>query len=322
MAGGFGSPGIRVRRRLEGWPAVPAMDGRRVLITGATSGIGLAAATELAGLGARIGIVGRDAQRTAAASARIGAGLAADPTGQVDHARHVRPAELVDVFVADLTRLDDARRLADEVSAAWGGVDVLVHNAGALHAKYHQTPDGFESTYAAQVLSPHILTAGLLPALVQGNRPRVVTVSSGGMYAEALDVATVQFEEPGYNGVRAYARAKRAQVVLTEQWAARFPTPIQFHSMHPGWADTPGVRDALPRFHRLTRPVLRTPAEGADTIVWLAGVGSIPGPNGSFWLDRRPRGTVRMPGTSIPAGVGQELWELVCRQSGVDPELP
>lgn len=323
VAGGFGSPGIRVRRRLAGWTEVPRMDGRSVLITGATSGIGAAAATELARLGARVGIVGRNPDRTAAAAARIEAEVLADHAGEVGRARHA-PAgtPLVEVFVADLTRLADARRLVNEVAGAWSTLDVLVHNAGALSADYQQTEDGFEATYAAQVLSPHVITAGLLAHLARGNRPRVVTVSSGGMYTQTLDLATVQADAQDFDGVRAYARAKRAQVVLTQQWAARFPGPVQFHSMHPGWADTPGVRDALPRFRRLTRPILRTAAEGADTIVWLAGVESVPGPNGSFWLDRRPRGTERMPGNSIPAGGAEALWELVCAQTGVRPQLP
>ncbi|MGB7980713.1 MAG: SDR family NAD(P)-dependent oxidoreductase [Candidatus Nanopelagicales bacterium] len=323
IAGGFGSPGIRVRRRLAGWVDPPPMDGRCVLITGATSGIGLAAATEMARLGAQVGIVGRDPQRTASTAAQIEAEVQAEHADHVGQARHAQAGTRpVAVFVADLTRLADAHRLAAEVAGAWECLDVLVHNAGALSADYQLTEDGFEATYATQVLSQHVITSGLLGHLARGRRPRVVTVSSGGMYAEALDLATVQSEAQDYDGVRAYARAKRAQVVLAAQWARRFPAPIQFHSMHPGWADTPGVRDALPRFHRLTSPILRTPAEGADTIVWLAAVESVPGRNGSFWLDRQPRGTVRMPGTSRPMEVADALWEMVCAQTGVVPRLP
>jgi hypothetical protein len=91
--------------------------------------------------------------------------------------------------------------------------------------------------------------------------------------------------------------------------------------MHPGWADTRGVQESLPTFRRLTRPILRTAQEGADTIVWLAGVEPIPGPNGSFWLDRAPRGTVRYPGTSADPGAADELWDLVCQQTGEVPAL-
>jgi hypothetical protein len=90
--------------------------------------------------------------------------------------------------------------------------------------------------------------------------------------------------------------------------------------MHPGWADTPGVQDALPAFRRVTQPILRTPEEGADTIVWLAGVQPIPAPNGSFWLDRRPRRTVYLPGTAAARSEHAALWDLVCRQAGADPD--
>ena len=85
--------------------------------------------------------------------------------------------------------------------------------------------------------------------------------------------------------------------------------------MHSGWADTPGIRRPLPTFHRVTRPLLRTPAEGADTITWLAAAVPVPGANGSFWLDRHPRGTPRWPGTSASAEAAAALWDLLCEQS-------
>ena len=306
VAGGFGSTGIRLRRRMLDWSDLPRLDGRHVVVTGATSGIGLASAREMVGLGAEVSIVGRDAARTRETAAELGRGSGIDVTA----------------YIADLSLLDDARRVAGEIVADGRVVDVLVHNAGALSAEYRQTDEGFEATYASQVLSQHILTARLLPAMQRGSHSRVIVVSSGGMYAEKLDPATVQMSAVGYDGVRAYARAKRAQVTLTEQWAQRFPrASVGFHCMHPGWADTRGVQEALPAFRRLTRPILRTAREGADTIVWLAGVEPIPAPNGSFWLDRAPRSTVRYPGTAPDAGAAEQLWELVCQQTGEVPAL-
>ena len=287
VAGGFGSTGIRLRRRMFGWDDLPRLDGRHVVITGATSGIGLAAAREMAGLGAAVSIVGRDVSRTETTAAEIGRESGAE----------------VDAHIADLSLLSDARRVADEIAGGGRAVDVLVHNAGALSPQYLCTEEGFEATYASQVLSQHVLTSRLLPALSRGASPRVIVVSSGGMYAEKLDLASVQMAADNYDGVRAYARAKRAQVTLTEQWARRFPdSPIGFHSMHPGWADTRGVQESLPTFRRLTRPILRTAHEGADTIVWLAGVDPIPAPSGTFWLDRAPRRTVRLPGHQPRSG--------------------
>jgi NAD(P)-dependent dehydrogenase (short-subunit alcohol dehydrogenase family) len=307
VVGGFGSPGIRVRRRMFGWSDPPRLDGRRVVITGATSGIGLACARAMIDLGAQVSIVGRDPDRTRATARDLGR----------------RSASEVTTYIADLDLLGNARRVADEIDADGRPVDVLVHNAGALTAEYRRTEDGFEATYAAQVLSQHVLTSRLLPALQRSSSPRVIVVASGGMYAEKLDVATVQMTASDYDGVRAYARAKRAQVTLTQEWARRFPDcPVAFHSMHPGWADTPGVQASLPTFRRLTRPILRTPQEGADTIVWLAGVDPIPGANGSFWLDRAPRATVRSPGTRPAPGDPAALWDLVCQQTGEAPACP
>ena len=131
------------------------------------------------------------------------------------------------------------------------------------------TDEGFEATYASQVLSQHILTSRLLPALQRGSRPRVIVVSSGGMYAERLDPATVQMTASGYDGVRAYARAKRAQVTLTEQWARRFPEasvglPLHASGLgrHPRGA---GVPADLPPGHP-SDPAHRAGGRGHDRV--------------------------------------------------------
>jgi NAD(P)-dependent dehydrogenase (short-subunit alcohol dehydrogenase family) len=306
VAGSFGSPGIRVRQRMFDWEDLPGLDGRTVMITGATSGIGRAAAVAMARLGAAVTIVGRDEGRTATAAEQITAAAGSDL--------------LVRAVVADLSRLADARGLVDQFTADHDHLDVLVHNAGALSATHELTADGFEATYAAQVLGPHVITTGLLSLLQAGTSPRVITVSSGGMYAEALNLHGLHMPADSYDGVRAYARAKRAQVVLTQEWARRFPEPIQFHSMHPGWADTAGVQDALPRFRRIARPILRTADEGADTMIWLAGVDPIPAPSGTFWLDRRPRRTVWLPRTGGTPAEHTQLWDMVCQQTGARPE--
>lgn len=307
VAGSFGSPGIRLRRRLFGWDDPPRMDGRRVLITGATSGIGQAAAARMADLGASVTIIGRDPQRTARAAEQLSCSRPAD----------ARPSH----FVADLSLLAEARRAADEIVADGRTWDVLIHNAGALLHNYELTDEGFESTYATQVLSQHVLTSRLLPVLARGVAPRVIVVSSGGMYLEGLDVDSVEMSAGHYRGARAYARAKRAQVTLTEQWARRSSEPVQFHCMHPGWADTPGVQHSMPTFRAVTRPILRSADEGADTVVWLAGTTHLPAPSGTFWLDRRPRGTARLPGTTTDTRAAEALWDQVCRHSGQWPAL-
>ena len=147
-------------------------------------------------------------------------------------------------------------------------LDGLVHNAGLMTEQRTESREGHELTLSVHVLGPHLLTSLLRPTLTRG--ARVVFVASGGMYAQPLAVDDPEFREGEFSGVTAYARAKRMQVVLAERWAEELAdSDVGVHVMHPGWADTPGVRSSLPRFRMLTRPILRTPEEGADTVVWL-----------------------------------------------------
>lgn len=313
VAPGFSRVGILVRRRLGKWDDIDAeMTGRVVLITGASSGLGRAAAISLGALGADLVLVGRHRERLDAAAEA--AAVAAARKGH-----HIATT----TFIADLSRLSDARALVADVLGRFDRLDVLVHNAGALVHDYRRTADGFEETYAAQVLAQHVITAGLLPLLARTPGARVVVVSSGGMYAEPLVPGQMEFAEEDYDGVRAYARAKRVQVALTGEWARRFGgAGVTFHSMHPGWADTPGVAESLPTFKRFTQPLLRTPEDGADTIVWLAAADEATESNGLFWLDRRPRPTVKLPWAGMADADAARMWDLVCEQAGDTPSLP
>lgn len=124
-----------------------------------------------------------------------------------------------------------------------------------------------------------------------------------------------------YNGTRAYARAKRAQVTLAELWATRLAADrISVHSLHPGWADTPGVARSLPTFRRVVGPLLRTPAEGADTLIWLAVVDGAPlQESGRFWLNRRPRPLHRLASTRRfdTPDERERLWSWAIQKSGL-----
>jgi NAD(P)-dependent dehydrogenase (short-subunit alcohol dehydrogenase family) len=144
-----------------------------------------------------------------------------------------------------------------------------------------------------------------------------VLVTSGGAYGQRLDVDDWEYASGDYSGVTAYARTKRMQLVLTELWARDLaPDGIRVHSMHPGWADTPGVTVSLPRFAALTGPLLRDADAGADTAVWLAATADAIG-TGALWHDRRRRATHYAPiGKETPAQV-ERLWELVREASGV-----
>ena len=271
------------------------LSNRRCLVTGANSGIGFETALALADLGAEVLLLCRDPARGHAAVDRI-----RDTTGN----------PRVHLETLDVSSLADVRRVG--ATLATSTIDVLVHNAGVLPDHRVETADGLELTLATHVIGPHLLTTLLAPALRRSADARVIWVSSGGMYPRRLDTTDLQWtRRPTYDGVLAYADTKRAQVVLAELWAKAFRgTSVVVHAMHPGWADTPSVQSSIPLFHRLTRAILRTPAEGADTAVWLAAAAPARQSSGQFFFDRTPRRTHLLPWTREPEAERHALWEL------------
>jgi NAD(P)-dependent dehydrogenase (short-subunit alcohol dehydrogenase family) len=281
---GFSSPGLLLRRLP---PVTDRMDGRRVVVTGATGGIGRAAAEGLVRLGAEVVAVGRDPDKLAELT-RWGAGA-------------VQPEQ------ADLGLMSEVRALARRLAERFDRLDVLVNNVGVLFPQRRLTAEGLEATFATNLLGQYLLTESVLPLLERSAGGRIITVSSGGMYSTGLEVDDLQ-NERSYRGSMAYARTKRAQVVLAEIWAERLAERgVVSHSMHPGWADTPGVRTSLPAFRRVTAPILRSPAEGADTIVWLAAAPEPGVTTGRFWHDRAPRPTHRLRSTVEAPGARERL---------------
>ncbi len=264
--------------------------GKTVVITGANSGIGLAAAEAMIARGAHVQLVCRNRQRGQAALQRVSACSAEGGSAHL--------------LLADLADLSSVRALAGELAAV--EIDVLIHNAGSLETTRRLTPAGLEFDLALHLVGPYLLTTLLLPAL-RDRRGRVLFVSSGGMYSARLSLDAMRWEGRVYDGVRAYAQVKRAQVALVEDWAAREPE-VEFHAMHPGWVDTPGVESSLPRFYRSTKRWLRTPAQGADTIVWLASQQPLPAASGSFWLDRESVTRYLLPCTRESALEREALW--------------
>lgn len=286
VVGSFTKLGYRLRRRADARFSVQdaPMTGKVVVVTGATSGLGRAAAEGLARRGATVVLVGRDKARGEEAVRTIQAA-----TG---NAR-------LSLELADLGDVTAVAALAERLRARHPSLFGLVQNAGALLDRFQCVPHGqIEATAAGQLVGPYLLTKLLVPSLTGG---RVVWVSSGGMYAEPLNVSKLRdVRREDFDGVRVYARVKRAQVALSEELAKQLqPAGISVHAMHPGWAETPGVASALPVFRAVVGPLLRTPAEGADTIVWLLATADaeVTETSGKFWHDRRARETHRLAKT-------------------------
>lgn len=305
----FSRIGYAVRSRLDHWSDVADLPGagRRVLVTGANSGLGYATVTGLLRAGAGVLFTVRSEDKGDATLRRLEERLGAEPAARASY------------DVLDLASFDSVRAFARRRHDEGVAIDAIVHNAGALFGTREQTVDGLERTYQIHVVSPFLLTALLLPRLADAGSARVVTVTSGGMYAEKLVAATVDSPDD-YRGTVAYARAKRAQVVLTREWARRFgDRGVDFHVAHPGWALTPGVESSLPGFRKVMGPILRNAEQGAETTTFLALAEDLP-TDGRLWHDRRARAAHKVPWTLPDRGEAGELWARVCRDAAIDPQ--
>lgn len=299
---GYTRAGYRIRRSLWNPNETQSMDGKVVLLTGGTSGLGLAAAEGFARLGATIWLPARSEQRGERARAQI---VAQSPGSDVRGG------------LCDLSDLKSVRRFTELLGGETGRLDVLVNNAGTLTSERTLSVDGIELTFATNVLGPFLLTNLLMPLLEKSKPARIINVSSGGMYTQRLHLEDLQMTHKKFDGPTAYARTKRAQVILSELWAERLrDTSVVVHAMHPGWADTPGLESSLPRFYALTKRLLRTPQEGADTIVWLSAAARPARSSGGFWHDRRERPTHRVPWTKQTHQDHERLWAECERLSG------
>jgi dehydrogenase/reductase SDR family member 12 len=302
---GFSRFGFLARSRINHWDQVSSYDlsGKVVVITGPTSGLGKECVRILAPTGAQLVLVARNKEKC---------------EDVISSVRNICTGPEPVCVVAEMGDLPSVGRAAREIATRFSQVFAIVHNAGALLNSREVSPQGIEQTVASHVLGPHLLTTVLLPNLI-ATQGRVVTVSSGGMYSAELPnidgKRTLEMRPDIYNGSKQYAIAKRAQVTLNEIWATN-ERSVHFDAMHPGWADTPGVQESIPAFRRITKPILRSAQQGADTIAWLAAVQPIPGPSGAFWSDREVRSIHKLPMTrrSDTAQARTNLWNW-CNQA-------
>ena len=308
--GSFSRIGFQVRHKVFGWtpPSDGSLAGRTVLVTGPTSGLGRATADAVAALGARVILVGRSEERLA----RVRDELVA-----------AHDEDRFPIVIADMGSLASIRAAVTRILETEPRLDVLIDNAGAIYPERVLGPDGREATLAILVVGPFALIGGLMPLLRMTPDARVICVTSGGQYTQAVDLDDLQWEMGTYSGPRAYAKAKRVQTALVREWARRLAgTDVTVNAMHPGWADTPGVEASLPGFYQLMGPLLRTPAEGADTILWLATAAEAAAQRGKLFLDRRPRPFDRVPATRLFATDRRRLWDLVVELSGAPDPAP
>jgi dehydrogenase/reductase SDR family protein 12 len=255
-----------------------SLQGKHFLITGGSSGIGSYVALCLLDCDARVTIISRSKPN-------------------ISHANmHYIQMDLADYRMV-------SRKILD-VSP----VDVLINNAGGMPSYHCREKSISEDIFASQVLGHYALIQALIEQKKLQDKARVIFVSSGGMYLKRLDLSDLRFEICKFNKYTAYANAKRAQVILNELFAEKFHQ-YNWSCMHPGWVDTGGVKKGMPWFYYLMYPFLRTLAEGADTILYLA-TSDDHLPSGKFWFDRKVVPCHLFPQTVELKDERDELWHL------------
>jgi retinol dehydrogenase 14 len=279
------------------------MAGKSVLVTGGTGGIGKATAIGLAVLGARVGITGRDQARTEAAAASI---------------RAAAGSPAVDAFAADMSVQAGVRRLAAQVADTYPRLDVLVNNVGGFWAHRHVTADGLERTFALNHLAPFLLTNLLLARLTASAPARILTVSSGAHARGRIDFGDLQGER-NYSGQRAYSQSKLANVMFTYELARRLDgTGVTATVLHPGVVRTGfGAEDReayLAVLIRVARVFMKTPAQGADTPVYLASSPQVEGISGRYFVNRKPKTSSNASRDTTAAA---RLWQVSAELTGM-----
>lgn len=279
---------------------------KTVLISGATSGIGLEAAVALATLGARPILVGRDRARTAAAVAAVRARAGVEAVS----------------YLCDVSSQADIRRLADAVRSEHSQLHVLVNNAGGVNKRRSLTADGIERTFATNHLGCFLLTNLLLGLLKRSAPARVVTVSSIGHRRGTMRFEDVGFER-GYWIMRAYTRSKLGNVLFANELARRLTgTGVTSNSLHPGrvatniWTGAP--RWTKPYIHFWLRPSFITAEAGGQTIVHLAASPELDGVSGQYFEKNVP---VAPAPLAQDVELARRLWDVSATLTNLRPSV-
>jgi retinol dehydrogenase 14 len=278
------------------------VSGKVVLITGGTSGIGKAAATVLAAMGAEVVVSGRNRERGEAALAQI---------------RREAGSEKVSLMLADLAVQSEVRRLAEEFEENHDRLDVLVNNAGVVLTERTETPDGLEATLAINHLAPFLLTNLLLDLLKKSAPSRIITVSSEARRGARIDFDDLQSEK-SYRGFSVYGMTKLANILFTYELAERLRgTGVVANCVHPGAVNTnfaQNNRGLMTLLFRAFKPFMRSPERGADTIVYLTTAPEAAWMSGKYLADRKIISSAEEPHDVL----GQKrLWEESAKLTGL-----
>jgi NAD(P)-dependent dehydrogenase (short-subunit alcohol dehydrogenase family) len=276
------------------------MNGKTVVITGGTSGIGEVAALALAGMGARIVLVARDRERGEATMVRL---------------QEKGPGAKHGVYYADLSLISETKRVGQEIAAAEARIDVLINNAGAIFGRREETAEGLERTFATNHMSYFVLTHCLRERLVASAPARVVNTSSDAHRGVRLDFDDLETRN-GYRGFRVYGRSKLCNVLFTRELARRLRgTGVTANSLHPGFVNTRfGGGSRLFQFLKL---FALTPQKGAETLIYLASSDEVAGVSGAYFYKCR----VTTPSKEAQDDSGAlRLWEETAKLAGVASE--
>jgi NAD(P)-dependent dehydrogenase (short-subunit alcohol dehydrogenase family) len=285
------------------------LNGKSVLVTGATNGIGKVTALELARLGASVSIVGHDSGKTDRVVTQI---------------KEISGNPAVEGLVADLSSMSQVRQLAQEFRQKHASLHILVNNAGAIFAKRMVTVDGYERTFALNHLAYYLLTNLLLDMLVSNAPARIINVSSGAHQGATINFDDLQSEQHyGYGGYRAYGQSKLANLLFTYELARCLNgTGVTVNALHPGTVATGfGENNGTPMklSMRIFHQFALTPEQGADTLVYLASSPEVEGITGKYWMNRK---VVPSSPESYNEDAQKRLWAISAQLTGITEIVP
>jgi len=283
------------------------MNGKRILITGATNGIGKQAAGELAKMGADVVIAGRDEIKTRKVCVDI---------------KTLSGNSNVDILVADLSTMDEVRRMAAEYRAKYGRLDVLLNNAGAVFSSFQASADGYEMTFALNHLSYYLLTNLLLDMLKQTaqeqGEARIINVSSSAHQNATMRLDNLR-DDSGYSFMNSYGASKLMNVLFTYELARRLADEaVTVNAVHPGLVatgfghNTGGLWPAMIKIAQ--RLFAISPERGAATLVYLASSPEVAGISGKYWTEKQQK---RSSDISYDRDQQRQLWDFSAEVTGV-----